>query len=125
MKQEQTSVTSNKKKFKKHNKKPHENTSGSNSPARKKPMDIPAAIVDEILNGIHDEAESDTEPNKELAKYETTSFEEQCIYEQLMDDNIEKALSNRNDEKILEKHRKAEKEEATKREEITQNLGIS
>ena len=64
--------TVNKKKFKKHNKKPHVNISGSNSPARKKPKtesDIPAVIVDEILASIHDQGESETEPNKEMAKF--------------------------------------------------------
>ena len=62
-------------------------------------LDVPIAIVDEILNSIHDEGVSETEHNKEMATFETISFEEQRIDEQLMDHNYEKMLSNRNDKK--------------------------
>ena len=117
--------TINKTKFKKHIKKTHRN-SGSNSPARKKPKVtsdvVSKAMVEEILNRIHDTGETEEDMDKELVKLETTSFEEQRIDEQLMDANTEKMLSDRNDRKILEKQKIADENEAAKDKDIKRNM---
>ena len=117
--------TINKTRFKKHIKKVHRKHPGSNSPARKKPKvasDVSKAIVDDILNKIQDKGDTEEDTDKELVKLEATSFEEQRIDEQLMDSNAQQILSDRNDQKIKDKQRKVEEEEAVKDKEIKHNM---
>ena len=83
---------------------------------------VSEAIVEEIINIIHDTGNTKEDTDKKLVKLEVTSFEEHRIDEQLMDNNNEKFLSDRNYKKILEKQKKADQDEGAKDEEIKRNM---
>ena len=120
--------TVNKTKLKKHKKKPHPTASGS--PLRKKAKleshELSQSIVEDIINQIQDSSETEVETDKELKKFETASFEENRIDEQLMDVKLEeKRLSDQNDQKILKKKRALDEEEnLAKQKELERNLNI-
>ena len=118
----------NKSKLKKHTKNKHSGSSESKSPERKKPrvaLDLSKAIVEELLNGIHDKYETEEETDKELKKLETVSFEEKRCDEQIMDTKAEsQRLSNQNDEKILKKREEDDKNNQETQNETARNLLI-
>ena len=112
--------TANKTNLKKHNKKVHNSVNRVGSPAKKKQKlaeDLSKGIVEDILNQIHDKYESMGETNEELKKLETVSYEENRVDQQIMD--FEKVLSNRNNQKILDKHKKEAAEDLLRQAEIT------
>ena len=88
-------------------------------------LDLSKAIVEELLNGIHDKYETEEETDKELKKLETVSFEEKRCDEQIMDTKAEsQRLSNQNDEKILKKREEDDKNNQETQNEIARNLLI-
>ena len=83
-------------------------------------INLSQAIVNEILEKIHDEYDSGNEIIKELKQMETVSFEENCMDQQFMDTKAEeKRLSDQNDLKILKRRKKDEEEEVNRHTEKT------
>ena len=112
--------TVNKTKLKKHTRIHHGSASSSTSPARKKPKlskNLSEAIVNEILDQIHDKYDSGEETNNELKQMEQVSFEENRVDQQIMDAKTEdKRLSDLNDKKILERRKRNEEEKINQKE---------
>ena len=90
-------------------------SSTSASPAKKKQRianDMSKAIVQEILNQVHDLYDSGEETNHDLKQMETVSFEENRMDHQIMDTKMEeKRLSVQNDKNIRDKKKNKDEEE--------------
>ena len=99
------------------------------SPAKKRQKtaaeEVSKDIVEELIMQIHDATETEAETDKELKELEKLSFEEIRIDEQFMDDKkVEKLLSDQRDQKILDKQRKEDEEEASKQKALNRNLEL-